>query len=87
VLGPPWVPRSLVAAADWNATVTRRLGELLKVARERTRRKHCRHARVEVLGYVCEAQQRGAFHPHVVLGLQNRFGPRRVGHMPQSSEA
>jgi hypothetical protein len=48
-----------VAAADWNATVTRRLGELLKVARERTRRKHGRNARVEVLGYVYEAQQRG----------------------------
>jgi hypothetical protein len=59
-----------VAAADWNATVTRRLGELLKVARERTRRKHGRHARVEVLGYVCEAQQRGVFHPHLVLGYR-----------------
>jgi hypothetical protein len=54
-----------VAAADWNATVTRRLGDLLKVARERTRRKHGRHARVEVLGYVCEAQQRGVFPVYV----------------------
>jgi hypothetical protein len=25
---------------------------------------------VEVLGYVCEAQQRGVFHPHVVLGYR-----------------
>jgi hypothetical protein len=57
------------AAAGWNATVTRRLGELLKVAREQTRRKHGK-ARVEVLGYVCEAQQRGVFHPHVVLGCR-----------------
>jgi len=58
-----------VAAAGWNATVTKRLGELLKVARERTRRKHGK-ARVDVLGYVCEAQQRGVFHPHVVLGYR-----------------
>jgi hypothetical protein len=50
--------------------VTKRLGELLKVARERTRRKHGNAARVEVLGYVCEAQQRGVFHPHVVLGYR-----------------
>ena len=57
-----------VVAAGWNATVTKRLGDLLKVARERTRRKHGKAARVEVLGYVCEAQQRGVFHPHVVLG-------------------
>jgi hypothetical protein len=60
---------SWVAAAGWNATVTKRLGDLLKVARERTRRKHGK-ARVEVLGYVCEAQQRGVFHPHVVLGYR-----------------
>ena len=59
-----------LAAAEWNASVTRRLGYLLKVARERTRRKHGRNARVEVLGYVCEAQQRGVFHPHVVLGYR-----------------
>ncbi len=58
-----------VVAAGWNATVTKRLGELLKVAREQTRRKHGK-ARVEVLGYVCEAQQRGVFHPHVVLGYR-----------------
>jgi hypothetical protein len=59
-----------LAAAEWNATVTRRLGELPKVARERTRREHGRKARVEVLGYVCEAQQRGVFHPHVGLGTE-----------------
>jgi hypothetical protein len=59
-----------VAAAGWNATVTRRLGELLKTAREQTRRKHGSKARVEVLGYVCEAQQRGVFHPHVILGFR-----------------
>ena len=58
-----------VAAASWNATVTKRLGELLKAAREQTRRQD-RGARVEVLGYVCEAQQRGVFHPHVVLGYR-----------------
>jgi hypothetical protein len=59
-----------LAAATWNSTVTRRLGELLKVAREQTRREHRGAARVEVLGYVCEAQQRGVFHPHVVLGYR-----------------
>jgi hypothetical protein len=59
----------LAAAAGWNATVTKRLGELLKVAREQTRRKHGK-ARVDVLGYVCEAQQRGVFHPHLVLGYR-----------------
>jgi len=59
-----------VAGAAWNATVTKRLGELLKVARERTRRKHGGRVRVHVLGYVCEAQQRGVFHPHVVLGYR-----------------
>jgi hypothetical protein len=50
--------------------VTKRLGELLKVAREQTRRQHGSKARVVVLGYVCEAQQRGVFHPHVVLGYR-----------------
>jgi hypothetical protein len=59
-----------VAAAIWNSTVTKRLGDLLKVARERTRRKHGRNVRVEVLAYVCESQQRGVFHPHVVLGYR-----------------
>jgi hypothetical protein len=59
-----------VAAAGWNATVTKRLGELLKVAREQTRRSHGSKAQVVVLGYVCEAQQRGVFHPHVVLGYR-----------------
>jgi hypothetical protein len=58
-----------IAAAEWNATVTKRLGDLLKVAREQTRRKH-RGAKVGVLGYVCEAQQRGVFHPHLVLGYR-----------------
>lgn len=57
-----------VQAAGWNATVTKRLGDLLKVAREQTRRKHGKAARIQVLGYVCEAQQRGVFHPHLVLG-------------------
>jgi hypothetical protein len=59
-----------VKGAAWNATVTKRLGDLLKVARERTRRKHGSAARVDVLGYVCEAQQRGVFHPHLVLGYR-----------------
>jgi hypothetical protein len=57
-------------AAIWNSTVTKRLGDLLKVARERTRRKHGRNVRVHVLAYVCESQQRGVFHPHVVLGYR-----------------
>ena len=57
-------------AATWNATVTKRLGDLLKVAREQTRRAHGGGARVVVLGYVCESQQRGVFHPHVVLGYR-----------------
>ena len=57
-------------AATWNATVTKRLGDLLKVAREQTRRAHGGGARVVVLGYVCESQQRGVFHPHVVLGYK-----------------
>ncbi len=59
-----------LAAARWNMTVTKRLGDLLKVAREATRRAHGSRGRVEVLGYVCEAQQRGVFHPHVVLGYR-----------------
>lgn len=59
-----------VAAATWNATVTKRLGELLKVAREHTRRRHGSRVKVVVLAYVCEAQQRGVFHPHVVLGYR-----------------
>jgi hypothetical protein len=59
-----------VAAAGWNATVTKRLGGLLKVAREQTRRSHGSKVKVVVLGYVCEAQQRGVFHPHVVLGYR-----------------
>ena len=56
-------------AAEWNADVTKRLGDLLKAARERTRRRHGED-RVVVLAYVCEAQQRGVFHPHVVLGYR-----------------
>jgi hypothetical protein len=57
------------SAALWNATVTKRLGDLLKAAREQTRRKPGK-ARVEVVGYVCEAQQRGVFYPHLVLGYR-----------------
>ena len=60
-----------VAAAGWNKTVTQRLGQLLKVAREQTRRRHGAKARVVVLGYVCEAQQRGVFHPHLILGYES----------------
>jgi len=56
------------AAATWNSTVTKRLGDLLKVAREQVRRAHGSKVKVRVLAYVCEAQQRGVFHPHVVLG-------------------
>ena len=56
-------------AAIWNSTVTKRLGDLLKVARERTRRNHGEHG-VVVLAYVCESQRRGVFHPHVVLGYR-----------------
>ena len=59
-----------VEAAEWNSTVTKRLSDLLKVAREQTRRKHGKDAGVVVLGYVCEGQQRGVFHPHVVLGYR-----------------
>jgi hypothetical protein len=43
---------------------------VIKVASEQTRRKHGKHARVEVLAYVCEAQQREVFHPHIVLGYR-----------------
>ena len=76
-----WCP-----AARWSATVTKCLGELLKLAREQTRRQHADGARVEVLAYVCESQQRGVFHPHAVLGyrtaqtgrLSIRFGRRWV---------
>jgi hypothetical protein len=57
------------SAAVWNSTVTKRLGELLKAAWERTRRKHGEDG-VVVLAYVCEAQDRGVFHPHVVLGYR-----------------
>jgi hypothetical protein len=59
-----------VTAAGWNATVTKRLGELLKAAREQTRRSHGSNVKVVVLAYVCEAQQRGVFHPHLVLGYR-----------------
>jgi hypothetical protein len=58
-----------LAAARWNGTVTKQLWDLLKPARERTRRKHGENA-VVVLAYVCEAQRRGVFHPHVVLGYR-----------------
>ena len=59
-----------LAAADWSSDLTVRLGALIKVARERTRRKHGGTAAVTVLAYVCEAQQRGVFHPHIVLGYR-----------------
>lgn len=59
-----------VTAAGWNATVTKRLGELPKAAREQTRRSHGSNVKVVVLAYVCEAQQRGVFHPHLVLGYR-----------------
>ena len=64
------------AAAVWNATVTKRLGDLLKVARERVRRKHQGRGEVVVLAYVCEAHQRGVFHVHLVLGY--RTAPDRA---------
>lgn len=57
-------------AAEWNRDVTERLGLLLKLARERTRRRHGKAGQVVVLAYVCESQQRGVFHPHVVLGYR-----------------
>ncbi|GAC1579725.1 MAG: hypothetical protein NVS3B18_13430 [Candidatus Dormibacteria bacterium] len=50
--------------------MTVRLGQLLKAARERTRRRHGSNARATVLAYVCESQQRGVFHPHIVLGYR-----------------
>jgi hypothetical protein len=59
-----------MAAAEWNAAATRRLGDLLKVAREQVRRSHGGVARVWVLAIVFEAQQRGVFHPHIVLGYR-----------------
>jgi hypothetical protein len=59
-----------VSAAAWNATATRRLGDLLKATREQVRRTHGGVARVWVLAIVFEAQQRGAFHPHIVLGYR-----------------
>ena len=34
------------------------------------RRTHGSRAKVRVLAYVCESQQRGVFHPHVVLGFR-----------------
>jgi hypothetical protein len=58
------------AAASWNRDLTRRLAALLKLARERTRRRHGKRGQIVVLGYVCEAQQRGIFHPHVILGYR-----------------
>ncbi|HLW79628.1 MAG TPA: hypothetical protein VKU44_08525, partial [Terriglobia bacterium] len=57
-------------AARWNASATGRLGELLKVAREQVRRTHGGAARVWVLAIVFEAQKRGVFHPHLVLGYR-----------------
>jgi hypothetical protein len=61
-------------AALWNSDVTKRLGDLLKVARERVRRKHRGRGEVVVLAYVCEAHQRGVFHVHVVLGYRTAPG-------------
>jgi hypothetical protein len=58
-----------LAAARWNAAVTKQLGDLRKAAGERTRRRHGENG-VVVLAYVCDAQQRGVFHPHVVLGYR-----------------
>jgi hypothetical protein len=66
--GPRGCQVDSIAAANWNATVTKRLGNLLKAAREQARRTHRGAARVVVLAYVCEAQRRGVFHPHLVLG-------------------
>jgi hypothetical protein len=63
-------------AAVWNSTVTKRLGDLLKLARERVRRKHGGRGEVWVLAYVCEAHQRGVFHVHLVLGY--RTAPDRA---------
>jgi hypothetical protein len=59
-----------VAAAEWNSDVTKRLGDLLKVAREHVRRRHGGRAEVRVLAIVCEAHARGVFHVHVVLGYR-----------------
>lgn len=59
-----------VSAAEWNATATGRLGDLLTATREQVRRTHGGTARVWVLAIVFEAQQRGAFHPHIVLGYR-----------------
>jgi hypothetical protein len=59
-----------VAAAAWNSDLTKRLGDLLKAARERVRRRHGGGGEVRVLAYVCEAHARGVFHVHVVLGYR-----------------
>ena len=56
------------AAARWNADVAQRLGLLNDACQARVRRAHGKSGRVQVLAYVCEAQQRGVLHPHIVLG-------------------
>lgn len=58
------------AAANWNRDVTKRLGTLLRAARESVRDDRAITGKVTVLGYVCEVQDRGVFHPHVVLGYR-----------------
>jgi hypothetical protein len=55
-----------LAAAEWKSTVTERLSELLKVAREQTRRKHGKHARYRGPRLRVRSPAGGVFHPHVV---------------------
>jgi hypothetical protein len=57
-----------VAAAEWNAECARNLSKLVREARRCTRRRS--RGRVTVLGYVLERQQRGVFHPHLILGYE-----------------
>jgi histone H3/H4 len=61
------------AAAEWNAQCARNLSKLIRQARKYAKRRS--RGTVTVLAYVLERQERGLFHPHVVLGYQT--GPDR----------
>jgi hypothetical protein len=78
VLGDAGVPRDWYRAAVWNSLVTKQLGDLIKAAREPTRRKHGDNG-VTVSAYVCEAQRRGVFHPHVLVGYRTAADRAALG--------
>ena len=55
------------SAAKWDADLTVRLGELLKVARERTRRRHGGKSQGGRTRLCLRGAEAGVFHPHIVF--------------------